>query len=393
MNNDFLYFNRLSGLYQNELRANIIPFWEAYSIDKKHGGYFSCLDRTGLCYNTDKYVWLLARQVYTFAFFYNNIEKNENWLKIAINGAEFLKKYGRDSEGNWYFSLTKEGKPLIYPYNIFSDCFATLAFSQLSKAINSEEYADIARNTYINILKRRSNPKGKFNKSISEVRSLKSFSLPMILCNLSLEVESLIQKEMVEEIIDNCIFEVMEVFYDKSSGLILENVNTDGSFSDSFEGRLLNPGHAIEAMWFIMDLGVRKKNSKLILQAVEICNRTVEHGWDPQFGGIFYFMDLKGSPLQQLEWDQKLWWVHIESLVSLIKSFYLTGNKKSLELFQKVHNYTWQHFPDPEFGEWFGYLNRQGERLSDLKGGKWKGCFHIPRGLYQSWKTLEGLSN
>lgn len=44
--------------------------------------------------------------------------------------------------------------------------------------------------------------------------------------------------------------------------------------------------------------------------------------------------------------------------------------------------YTWQHFPDSLSGlEWFGYLNRQGEILLPLKGGKWKGCFHLPRGL------------
>ena len=59
---------------------------------------------------------------------------------------------------------------------------------------------------------------------------------------------------------------------------------------------------------------------------------------------------------------------------------------------RKVHNYTWEHFKDQEHSEWFGYLNRRGEVLLSLKGGKWKGCFHVPRGLYQCWKTLEAIS-
>jgi N-acylglucosamine 2-epimerase len=184
----------------------------------------------------------------------------------------------------------------------------------------------------------------------------------------------------------------MEVFYDESSGLILENVNPNGSFSDSFEGRLLNPGHAIEAMWFIMDLADRLKNKELMDKAVQILLRTLKYGWDEKYGGIFYFMDIKGNPPQQLEWDQKLWWVHIETLISLIKAYYFTGNQECLQWFEKVHNYTWSHFADAEYAEWFGYLNRQGEVLLPLKGGKWKGCFHVPRGLYQVWRTLEKLS-
>ena len=86
----------------------------------------------------------------------------------------------------------------------------------------------------------------------------------------------------------------------------------------------------------------------------------LDYGWDKQCGGIYYFMDRNGCPPQQLEWDQKLWWVHIESLISLLKGYQLTGDKKCLEWFEKVHDYTWTHFKDPEYPEWFGYLNRQG---------------------------------
>jgi N-acylglucosamine 2-epimerase len=183
----------------------------------------------------------------------------------------------------------------------------------------------------------------------------------------------------------------MTVFYDKQSGLILENVTPDGQFSDSFEGRLLNPGHAIEAMWFIMDLGARKGDKALIERAKNIALHTLEFAWDVEYDGILYFMDIKGHPPQQLEWDQKLWWVHIETLIALLKGYQLTGDERCWTWFEKVHEWTWQHFPDPEYGEWFGYLNRQGEPLLTLKGGKWKGCFHVPRGLYQCWKTLERL--
>ncbi|HSN50033.1 MAG TPA: AGE family epimerase/isomerase, partial [Bacteroidales bacterium] len=147
----------------------------------------------------------------------------------------------------------------------------------------------------------------------------------------------------------------------------------------------------IEAMWFIMDLGERLKRPELIEKAAGIAVKMVEYGWDKQYGGIFYFLDRKGHPTQQLEWDQKLWWVHVETLISMLKGYQLTGSKDCLKWFEIVHNYTWEHFKDKEYPEWYGYLNRQGEVLLPLKGGKWKGCFHVPRGLYQCWQTLEKL--
>lgn len=386
-------FKILSEQYKNELLNKVVPFWENNSLDKEFGGYFTCLKRDGEVFDTDKFIWLQARQVWMFAKLYNEVEQKPEWLQIALDGAEFLQKYGHDGKLNWYFSLTREGQPLVQPYNIFSDCFATMAFGQLSKATGNDEFAAISKDTFQNISKRSDNPKGDYNKLVPGTRPLKGFSLPMILCNLALEIEHLLEPELVNSTVEKVLHEVMEVFYQPDSGLILENVNPNGSFSDSFEGRLLNPGHAIEAMWFIMDLSERLKRPELAQKAVDIALRTLKYGWDEKFGGIFYFLDIKGNPPQQLEWDQKLWWVHIETLITLIKGYALTGNEECLAWFEKVHDYSWAHFADAEYGEWYGYLNRQGEVLLPLKGGKWKGCFHVPRGMFQVWKTLEKISN
>lgn len=382
-------FEQLAHQYRDELLNNIMPFWLEKSQDKENGGYFTCLDRTGEVYDTDKFVWLQGREVWLFAMMYNNVEKREDWLQCAIQGAEFLKKYGHDGNYNWYFSLTKEGKPLIEPYNIFSYTFATMAFGQLSKATGNDEYAQIAKKTFDLILSKRDDPKGKWNKSFPGTRSLKGFSLPMILCNLALEIEHLLDKEVLDSTISECLNEVLNVFYSEEHGLILENVCTNGKFSDTFEGRLINPGHSLESMWFVMDLGVKLGRKDIIEKAVKITLKTIDYGWDKVYGGIFYFMDIKGHPVQQLEWDQKLWWVHIETLITLIKGYQLTGSVECLDWFEKVHKYTWEHFKDSEHPEWFGYLNRRGEVLLDLKGGKWKGCFHIPRGLFQCANILE----
>lgn len=383
-------FKAITNQYKEELLNNILPFWIENSQDKEFGGYFTCLDREGKVFDTDKFVWMQAREVWMFSMLYNKVEKRKDWLDCAIQGGEFLKRYGHDGNFNWYFSLDRKGNPLVDPYNIFSYTFATMAFGQLSLATGSEEYADIAQKTYQIIQSKVDNPKGKWNKSHSGTRNLKNFALPMIMCNLALEIEHLLDYSHLEQTMNNCIHEVMEVFYrPELNGIVVENVTVNGELSNTFDGRLVNPGHAIEAMWFIMDLGKRLQRPELIKKATQITLTMLDYGWDKEHGGIYYYMDRLGCPPQQLEWDQKLWWVHTETLVSLIKGYQLTGSSACLEWFEKVHNYTWTHFKDADYPEWYGYLNRKGEVLLPLKGGKWKGCFHIPRALYQCWTILQ----
>ncbi|MDR3713052.1 MAG: AGE family epimerase/isomerase [Puia sp.] len=383
---------RYAALYKEELLGNILPFWLANSQDSVHGGYFTCLNRDGSRYDSDKFMWLQGREVWCFAFMYNHLEPRKEWLEAATRGAGFMEKFGRDKKGHWYFSLTEEGKPLTQAYNIFSDCFAAMAFSSLHKALPGKGYDAIALRTFENILARGDRWKGSYDKTFPGTRPLKSFALPMILSNLSIEMEHLLGKERVDASLPSLVREVMEVFYRPELGLVVEHVSKDGNLSDSFEGRLLNPGHAIEAMWFIMDIGVRMHDKTLIEKSVSILLNTLESGWDKEYGGIFYFLDRLGRPPQQLEWDQKLWWVHAEALVALAKGFAYTGDPRCLRWFRQVHDYTWKHFRDEEYGEWFGYLNRRGEVLLSAKGGKWKGCFHIPRALFQVSKTFEKIN-
>ncbi len=378
--------------YRKALLEDVIPFWEHHSIDNKYGGYFSCLERDGAVYDTDKFLWLQARQVWTFSMLYNRLEKGEDWLDMAKHGIMFLQKHGMDQDGNWYFSLDRQGSPLIQPYNIFSDCFATLAFGEYALASEDENCKDMALQTYQNILKRKDNPKGKYSKAVPGTRPLLSLGLPMILANLTFELKWMLSDEKSEEEMEVCINEIMNFFLDEKQGIIYENISPDGSHPDCFEGRLINPGHGIEAMWFVMDIARHKEDDELLNKAVDALLTTLEFGWDKKYGGIFYFRDARGKPPLQLEWDQKLWWVHLEALLATLMGYSLTGREMCWQWYEKIHEYAWNRFPDPEHGEWYGYLNRQGEVLLPIKGGKWKGCFHVPRALYRCYEEFRNFS-
>ncbi|NEP16933.1 MAG: AGE family epimerase/isomerase [Leptolyngbya sp. SIO4C1] len=384
------HFGKLADQYRQTLLDEIVPFWQTHSIDTKYGGYLTCLDASAQVYDTDKFIWLQNRQVWTFSMLYNQLAHRDDWLETAKLGADFLAAHGRDAEGNWYFSLTRTGKPLTQPYNIFSDCFAAMAFSQYALASGEESAKEIALQAYQNVLRRQENPKGQYNKVYPGTRPMKTLAVPMILANLSLEMDWLLADERLEAMLDQTVKAVMEDFLDAERGILYENVAPDGSHLDCFEGRVINPGHGIEAMWFMMAIGERRQDLALIERAIAAVLRSLDFGWDQEYGGIFYFLDAEGHPPQQLEWSQKLWWVHLEALVALAMGYRLTGQDACWQWYQRVHDYAWSHFADA--GEWFGYLNRQGDVLLNLKGGKWKGCFHVPRALYLCWQQFAGLA-
>ena len=368
--------------YRAALLDNVIPFWMRHSPDPLYGGYLHCLDRDGTVIHTDKSVWLQAREVWLFSWLYNTFDRRIEWLDMARLGADFLLRHGRDPNGDWYFCLSRSGGPLVAPYNIFSDCFAVMAFAEYGRAAQNQEALDVARATYRRIQQRKDNPKGRWNKAAPGARSWTNLSLPMININISGVINGIAPDPAYERIMAEETAMVMDRFIDPEQGVIHENIGADGHFHDDcYEGRHINPGHGIEAMWFIMEQAARRGDRALAERCCQAIKGNLKFGWDRDFGGIYYFMDKLGKPHIELQWDMKLWWVHLETLIACLMGWQLTGDPELLDWFRRVDDYTWARFPDPDYGEWFGYLNRQGRVNNACKGNRWKGCFHLPRAL------------
>lgn len=379
LNEDIL---RYQEIYLDELLKNVIPFWENYSLDQELGGYFTCLDRDGTVFDTDKFMWLQGRQIWTFSMLYNRLEKKESWLEIAKKGADFIRQYGTDENGDWYFALDRQGRPLVAAYNIFSDCFAAMGLAEYAAAAGEDWARELAIQTYWRIQNRWDNPKGRFSKHFSQHRSLMALAPSMINIGMSRDIQRLFPHKEFDPIIEDSAAKIMNLHVDREHRTLFENVKPDGSHLDNMDGRLLSPGHALEAMWFVLEHARQHNDTELIQKAAQVALWTVERGWDEKFGGIFYFQDFKNFPPDRLDWDMKLWWVHLEALYTFALAHHLTGEAIYEEWFRRIHEYAWPRFSDPEHGEWYGYLNRRGEVTHSLKGGKWKGCFHVPRALY-----------
>ncbi len=372
--------------YEDELVGQVIPFWEQHGVDHEYGGYFTSLDRDGSVYDTEKYMWMQWRIVYMFATLYTTPwlkpYRKEAWLDIARQGFDFLTAHGKDADGAYYFALNRKGDPTIAPYNIFSNCFAAMGAAALYKATGEQRYRDEADSAMKCYIRRMDDPKGRWDKSMPARASRLSHGHYMMLANLGCVMEDCLNTDEYRDDAAAAINAVLEKFWNPHYRVLFENVNPDGSYDlDSCEGRFVNPGHGLESMWFVMNYAERENRPDLIAKAADIVKAQLEFGKDPEYGGIFYFMDVLHKPHLELQWDMKLWWVHNEAILATLFAYRLTGQTDFLNLFMDLDQWTWGHFKDPSYPEWFAYLNRRGEPTHMLKGGKWKTMFHLPRCL------------
>lgn len=378
-------------LFERELFDRVIPFWERHSPDRLHKGYFNCLDRDGACYDTTKHIWLQGRQTWMFSKLYNTVEAKPEWLEMATLGADFLRAHAIGSDGRAFFALSRTGEPVWQQRKIFSECFIIMALAEYSRAVRDERIMAEAMDLFERVWEWSGDLTKVGRPHYSGATPSHSLAVPMILLNLIEEVAAEDWKRFEPQVAECIRRMLLHVHTDRQ--LVFETVTPDGAFINSPEGRLLNPGHAIEAGWFLQNWAQRIQDPGLSATAGDMVRWSLEKGWDSEHGGIFYFLDSEGFSPTQLEWDMKLWWPHCEAMVATLKNYTVSGDPADWASFENVVRYTFDHFPDPEFGEWYGYLNRRGEVTHRFKGGPYKGCFHVPRALYLCWKMLQELSD
>ena len=384
--------------YKDFLLDNVIPFWEKSDlIDETYGGFITSVDREGKSYNDDKSVWFQGRCLWTFSKLLNEYGYNELWANAVKSGAEFIKKHCIDADGRMFFTVTKEGKPLRKRRYYFSESFLVAGFAEYYMFTKDEEDLKLAEKYFDLMYSIYRNPScDPFKitpKENAEVRNLHSNANPMVLVSTAqqlLRVDGN-KKDYYEKIIEDLIADMIGLHYKEEYKCVLENVFTDGSILDNPTGRTINPGHSIENSWFLMNYAVKKGDKELLKKALDILDWSLEIGWDKEYGGVYYFRDVFSRPPEQLEHDMKLWWVHNECLIATLSAYKITGDEKYFKEFEKIHEYSFSHFADKEYGEWYGYLHRDGTVSHTQKGSLWKGPYHLPRCLINVEKLLKSI--
>ncbi len=383
---------QLANLYRESLLSDVVPFWQAHSPDLEYGGFFTFLDRTGRRYGDDKPIWLQGRAAWMFATLYRLVEPRPEWLALARHGCEFLDRCAVDATGKLFFCVTREGRPLRMRRYVFSEVFAGLAFAGMAAATGEEWALRRAQGLHRSFVRYLRTPGLIPPKIDPRTRPMKSLSPLMCLLYLSDGMREVDPGGSYEGVIDACVEEILRDFVKPDDDCVLETVGPRGERLEGPDGRAMNPGHVIECAWFMLEVARRRQDPALAEKAIPLVDIALRRGWDDQYGGLFYWIDVEGRPAPQLEHDMKLWWPHNEALIALLLAYEATGESRYADWFEKMHEWTWAHFPDRECGEWFGYLHRDGGLSTPLKGGLWKGMFHVPRCLLLCWQALQRLS-
>ena len=385
--------DELIAVYRDGLLNDTMPFWINHAVDRQCGGFIFCLDRDGSVVDTDKCLWTQGRFTWLLATLYSTVRQDPQWLELAKHGIDFIRKHGFDTDGRMFFQVTREGKPLRKRRYLFTETFAVVALAAYAKAAGDQQAAGEALELFKLIIRYHTTPGLLPPKGIVETRRTKGLAMPMILIITAQVLREAVDDPLCDEWIDRCVDEIQRDFMKPEFEAVLETVGPEGQFIDHFDGRLLTPGHAIEAGWFILHESKRRGGDRRLGQIGQtILDWSWRLGWDEEYGGIIYFRDAKGLPSTEYWHDMKFWWPQNETIVATLLAYQITGDEKYARWHRMVHDWAYAHFPDPEHGEWFGYLDRDGRLSSPLKGNMWKGPFHLPRMQLYCWKLLEEMS-
>jgi len=379
------YFESWANSYKEDLTKNIMPFWMEHGLDKKNGGVYTCVDRSGSLMDTTKSVWFQGRFAFVCAYAYNNVERNQQWLDAAKSTLDFIEKYCFDNNGHMFFSITDDGRPLRKRRYVFSETFAAIAMSEYAIATGDMTYAHKAMKIFEDTQRFLATPgflEPKFEPSVQ----LQSHSIIMILINVGSRIRSAINDPKLTQQIDDSINKLRKDFIHPEFKALLESVGPNGEFIDTNVTRTINPGHCIETSWFIMEESrLRGWDKQMLDTALQIFNWSWDWGWDKQYGGIINFRDCRNLPQQDYSQDMKFWWPQCETIIASLYAYLATGDDEYLYRHQRISEWTYAHFPDSEFGEWYGYLHRDGTIAQPAKGNLYKGPFHIPRMMTKSY--------
>ena len=376
--------------YQSVLFNDIVPWWGQYSIDYDAGGYFTRLERDGKPYSGDKDMWMTGRGIWMFSHLYRNYNDHSKWLDFARHGLEFMIKYAFMDDGKMYFRLSRDGKPLSGVLSLYTEVFAAIAVAEFSYISADESLKTRAMKLYDRLLPRLGQACDTPLLGYPLNVSFHLHAHDMCRLTVAWVFNDLWPEQRFMDDITLSYQSILNRHWKADRKALLENVAMDGSpLLDLPEGRMFHPGHTIESAWMMMEVAHKWNHESLMVTAIDILNAALEQGWDVEYGGIRYITNIDGTPCHNLEADLKLWWPHSEALYALLLAWADTGLPEIQKWYERVHDFAFNYFPDPEYGEWYGYLNRDGSKVWTAKANGWKGFFHLPRALLRCYQLLQ----
>ncbi|WP_174734402.1 AGE family epimerase/isomerase [Mesobacillus harenae] len=398
--------------YTEHVEGVILPFWHR-AVDTKYGGIFTCFSNNGnTLLSRDKYTWSQGRFLWLWSRLASMAGKNqiagnqEEYLSQADQTASFLFENVFLENGNCAFVLDEEGKMKEshpgrgYDTSFYADCFIVLGLTEYIRASKRTTFISTILSLFDSIIERLDN--GKIRSEPYPIPDgYRSHSVSMIMLNVTQEVAEVLESfnhPRMQEFVDKSLFYMNDIIdhFMMADGRIIELLpNNPSRKRDTLLARHVNPGHAVECMWFVMKTAERAGNLDVINRAVQTIKWAFAIGWDKEYGGLLRFADhLGGEPngrliddpyekLIQDTWDTKLWWPHSEILYAALLGYSLTQDSELISIYEQMEKYVFDTFPNTnlEIGEWIQIRARNGEPINKTVALPVKDPYHILRNL------------
>lgn len=412
--------------FKKELTDNLLSFWMPRCLDAEHGGYLNCFCNDGSrLISTDKYTWSQGRFLWIFsklAMAKTDLfgeKQRASFLEYAKNGRDFLLEHVLIAKDDLrcVFLMYANGTPKHVgdfeelDMSIFADCFVVMGFAAYAVAADDKESFFFAKSLGDSVWERYQS--GNY-RTLPYPLSPKyvAHSKPMILTNVCCELykAALVfdptEAEKQKTRIAKCHREVFEIFADEKD-VVHEFRYKNGDFPNDLFGRHVNPGHVIEDMWFQLEAADILGDFCNAERICAVAKRTLTLGWDKKYGGFYHFVKASGEegmegtlgeavdePQMKLvldDWGSKLWWVHSEALYTTLLLFDRTGDAELLAWFEKIFDYVFSTFPNPDksVGEWIQIRTREGKPQEKVVALPVKDPYHIIRNVILIIELLE----
>lgn len=385
--------------YRAQLIEEVIPFWETRVLDTERGGYYNFFTREGKLYDDRKPGWFAGRTMHTFSALYNEIEPRESWRNIARAGRKFMDTPFYAGNGRFNRMLSRGGEVLEGTTSIFTDHFAVKGlYEYIASCGDERDEKDVQ-------LARRLTGRLFSNVSNREIigrecpDGMQKHAVNFMTLLVAQESRKLFGNEY-QHLVDACIQRSLYMFANDEYRAPLEYLGLDGKPVLRDEGRIVDAGHMMEALWFAMQEGLTHENPGYVGRAGEIVDWLIERCYDEEYGGFLGHCDIEARVPQErfrsvdygyldVSWNDKIWWVQCEALLALAMSALLNQDERHYGYFLKLREFTESCFRDREYGEWYSFLKPDGSIYSDVKGSASKGPYHLPRCLMRLVLFLE----
>jgi mannobiose 2-epimerase len=398
------------------LKDNVLPFWTRATWDREHGGFLTRVDRAGNVIDfSEKLLIKQVRMLWSLAAAHRFGITDKGYLELAHQGFEYIIRTMWDyAEDGFYFSVTRDGKPLNKRKNTDFHAYALIGLAEYYSASQRKEALEWGNRVFAVLAKKATDREFGFREEFDDSKWPVLNSEQM---NLG-ERHDIKTIDMHTNILEGFSYLSRASADPKHLGalqkvfhlIVGKGIHPEYQCGITAFDYDWNPVPDVNGKW-TTSYGLNAELAWLLLAAVDLLHYSresyrgvilglidhgLQYGFDQERGGLAAFGPVSGHVLSAGDLPanrlSKSWWAQAEMLNALAYAYEWTRLPKYLEAFEKLFAWIWTYQIDHECGDWYQDVSwGSGKPLTTEKGREWKTAFHASRALIQVSQAIDRI--